>query len=406
MSGPLDGLRITDFTWVVAGPFSTKTLSDMGAEVIKIEARNRPDPMRNYLNRNGVADPNPYGVFDNFNRNKLGISINARHPEGLQLIHDLISVSDAVTENFRGGVLDRWGLTYETMREVRPDIIYLSLSGYGQTGPYSSYACHYHIAQAIPGYTYLSGYEDDVPVVSGSWGDTTSGLHAAAALSIALEHRNRTGQGQRIDASMITSIASVMGPAYLDYTANGHEARPCGNRMPHLQAAVEGAFRCKGEDRWIAIGVYTEEEWISFCNAIGRPDLLEDPAFEKDCDRIQHWQELEEEVERWTQSLTAEDAMATLQAAGIGAAVVENIQDMMERDEQLEARGFYVDAWHPDRSVGTLRLDGVVTKFSKTPGEVRRAAPMVGEHNEYVFGEILGISGKRMKQYEEDGVFF
>lgn len=406
MTGPLDGLRVTDFTWVVAGPFCTKTLADMGAEVIKIEARNRPDPMRNYLNRNGIDNPYPYGVFDNFNRNKMGISVNARHPEGLKLLHDLIAVSDAVTENFRGGVLDRWGLTYDTMREVRPDIIYLSLSGYGQSGPYSSYACHYHIAQAIPGYTHLSGYEDDVPVVSGSWGDTTSGLHAAAALGIALEHRSKTGRGQRIDAAMITSIANVMGPAYIDYTANGHEACAGGNRLPYPQAYLEGAFRCKGDDRWVAIGVYTEDEWGSFCKAISRPDLFESPLFANECNRLQHIQELEAEVEKWTKCMTAEDAMHVLQATGIGAAVVENIQDMMERDDQLRARGFYVDAWHPDRAVGTLRMDGVVPKFSNTPGEVRRAAPMISEHTEYVFGEILGLSYKRLNELNDAGVFF
>jgi len=407
MAGPLSGIRVTDFTWVVAGPFGTRTLADMGAEVIRIEARTRPDGMRKSVNRyDDVADPYPYGVFDNFNRNKLGATVNARHPEGLKLINDLIAVSDVVTENFRGGVLDRWGLSFEEMRRACPDIIYLTLSGYGQTGPYKDYASHFHVAQAMSGYTYLSGYENDIPVASGAMGDTTAGLHAAVAICVVLEHRIKTGQGQAIDGSQLTSMTHVMDSAFLEYTANGTEPGPNGNRLPYPAASVEGAFRCQGEERWVAIGVYTEEEWPAFCAAIERDDLLQDPRFALVSDRLQHWRELEREVERWTLQRSAEEAMATLQDARIKAAVIENIQDMMERDEQLEARGYYVDAWHPDRTVGTLRMDGVVSKFSDTPGEVRRAAPLIGEHNEYVFDEVLGLSRKRMDELQEAEVFF
>jgi crotonobetainyl-CoA:carnitine CoA-transferase CaiB-like acyl-CoA transferase len=383
------------------------TLADMGAEVIKIEARNRPDAMRSYVNRyHDLAEPFPYGAFDRLNRNKLGITVNARHPEGLALIKDLIAVSDVVSENFRGGVLERWGLTYEEMRKARPDIIYVSVSGYGHTGPYKDYAAHFHIAQAVPGFTYLSGYDGDVPVVTGSWGDTTSGLHAAAALCAALERRNETGLGQRIDATMITSLASIMGTAYLDFSVNGREARANGNRLPHSDASVEGAYRCRGDERWVAIGVCTEAEWRALCRAMGREELAQDPRFAAVADRALNWRELEPEVEAWTRERTAEEAMAILQDAGIGAAVVENVQDLMERDEQLAHRGYYVDAWHPDPSVGSLRMDGVVPKLSGTPGEVRRAAPTVGEHNEYVLGEILGMSARRLAELREDQVFF
>ena len=243
-------------------------------------------------------------------------------------------------------------------------------------------------------------------MVAGSWGDTTSGLHALAALSMTLEHRNETGQGQHIDATMLTSVANVMGTAYLDYSANGHQAGPTGNRLPYPSAIIEGAFRCLGEERWLAIGVYTEDEWRSLCYAIDREDLFNNPRFESADDRLQLWQDLEFEIERWTLTRTAEDAMSVLPSAGIEAVVIENIHDMVESDEQLAHRGYYVDAWHPDRSVGTLKLDGVLPKFSKTPGEVRRAAHTIGEHNEYVFGEILGLSSKHMKKYQEDGVFF
>ncbi len=407
MKGPLTGLRIVDFTWVVAGPFCTKTFADMGAEVIKIEARNRPDGMRGYVNRyTALENPFPYGSFDMFNRNKMGITVNSRHPEGLALLKDLIGVGDVVAENFRGGVLERWGLTYDVMRAARADVIYMSLSGYGQSGPYSSYASHFHMAQALPGFTHLTGYEGDVPVATGSWGDTTAGLHAAVALSAALEHRNRTGAGQHIDVTQLTAMASVMGTAYLEYTANGAEAGPGGNVLPHTSSFVEGAFRCQGEERWVAIGVHTEDEWRALCGAIGASSLITDPRFAAASDRIGNRSALEDVVERWTLQRTAEAAMATLQDAGIEAAVVENIQDMMERDEQLVHRGYYVDAKHPDESVGTLRMDGVVPKFSDTPGEVWRAAPTIGEHNEYVFGELLGLSTKRVSELQEAGVFF
>jgi crotonobetainyl-CoA:carnitine CoA-transferase CaiB-like acyl-CoA transferase len=282
----------------------------------------------------------------------------------------------------------------------------MSLSGYGQTGPYRNYASHFHMAQGIPGFTYLTGYERDTPVVTGSWGDTTAGLHAAAAICIALEYRAETGRGQHIDATQLTATAHVMGAAYLEYTVNGREPSPNGNRLPYPEAFVEGAFRCLGEERWVAIGVYTEEEWQALCQATDRRDLLQDPRFALGSDRIQRWCELEQEVEKWTVQRSAEEAMSVLQRAGIGAAVVENVQDLMERDEQLAHRGYYVDAWHPDRSVGTLRMDGIVPKFSETPGEVRRAAPMIGEHNEYVFGEILGLSSRRLEELRDAEVFF
>jgi crotonobetainyl-CoA:carnitine CoA-transferase CaiB-like acyl-CoA transferase len=407
MAGPLNGVRVVDFTWVVAGPVCTKVLGDMGAEVIKIEARNRPDPLRNIINRyDDLPKPFPYGLFDGLCRDKIGATVNARHPEGLKLVKDLIAVSDIVAENFRGGVLERWGLTFEEMRSVRPDIVYASISGYGQTGRYKNYAAHFHIAQAIPGFTHLTGYEGDIPVATGSWGDTTSGLQAATGVCAALEHRTETGLGQHVDTAMITCIANIMGSAYLEYNVNGREPRPGGNRLPHPVASVEGAFRCQGEERWVAIGVYTEEEWQALCEAQDRQDLLEDPRFAMASDRVCHWQELEREVEAWTRERAAEEAMAALQEAGIGAAVIQNVEDLMERDEQLAYRGYYVDTWHPDRSVGTLRIDGIVPKFSDTPGEIRRAGPTIGEHNEYVFGEILGLSCKRLGDLQEDGVFF
>jgi len=250
MAGPLSGVRVVDFTWVYAGPFCTRSLADMGAEVIKIEARNRPDPMRRYINRYyPVPDPSPHGAFDNFNRNKLGFTINARDPEGLKLIKDVIAVSDVVVENFRGGVLDRWGLSFDEMRKARPDIVYLSLSGYGQTGPYKDYPSHFHIAMGMSGYTYMSGYENDVPVASSAMGDSTAGLQGMAAVCVALEHRSETGRGQFIDGPQLTAMTNAMGSAFLEYTATGTEPQPNGNRMPHIAASLEGAFRCQGEER-------------------------------------------------------------------------------------------------------------------------------------------------------------
>ena len=407
MKGPLGGVRVTEFTWVLAGPFCTRTLVDMGAEVIKVEARTRPDPHRRYVNRfYDIPDPFPYGAFDNWNRDKLSFTVNARDPEGLKLIKDLIAVSDVVAENFRGGVLDRWGLSFEEMRKACPDIIYLSMSGYGQTGPYKDYPSHFHIPQGMSGYTQLSGYEDDVPVVAGAMGDTMAGLQGAAAICMALEHRNVTGRGQFIDSPQLTAMTHVMGSAYLEYEANGREPRPNGNRMPHPAAFVEGAFRCQGEERWVAIGVYTEEEWPLFCRAIERDDLLRDPRFAGVPDRLRHWRDLEQEVEGWTQERSAEEAMDILQEAGIQAVVIENIQDMMERDPQLKERGFYVDAWHHDRSIDTLTIERGVPRFSDTPKEVRRGAPVIGEHNEYVLGELLGLPQRRIDELQESGVFF
>ena len=409
MDKPLKGIRVTDFTWVVAGPFCTRTLKDMGAEVIKIEARPRPDTMRGYVNHHddlGDAEPSRLGAFDHFNRDKMAISVNAKHPSGLKLIKDLISVSDIVIENFRGGVLDRWGLGFDEMRKAKPDIIYLSMSGYGHTGPYKDYASHFHIAQAMSGYTAISGYENDIPVVTGAWGDTISGLHASSAITMALEHRNQTGEGQYIDGANMTCISNVMTTAYLQQTINGDAPGPTGNRMPHVNSYLEGAFKCQGEERWVAIGIYSNDEWIKFCNVIGKTELITDPRFSEMDSRSKNWDDLEKEIEDWTINKNVDDVVSLLQKSGIGAALISNVEDLVEHDPQLKHDNFYKSVPHSDPDFDTRVIENTVVKFSGVECTIENASPIIGEHNEYVFQEILGLSPKEYADFKEDGVFF
>lgn len=404
VDGPLDGLRILDFTWVFAGPFGVKTLADLGAQVIKIEAPNRPDPFRALKNMyDDIDNPHPDAYFNNFNRNKIGVTLNLKHPKGLELCKRLLAISDVVVENFRGGVMERLGLGYAEMCKIKPDIIYASASGYGHSGPYKDYAAHFHIPQALSGFTTLSGFPGDMPVATGAFADSNQGLYLALAILMALEYRYATGEGQWIDLSMFEAMTSNMDTAFLDYTLNGREGRPLGNRLAHPAAIPHGAYRCKGEDRWCTISVSCEEEWQAFCQALGWPSWTQETRFASITARLQHADELDRLVEAWTQERSAEEVMEILQNAGVPAGVVENAQDLLDKDEHLRARGFYEEAWHP--TIGRKKFEGVVAKMSETPGRVRRGAPLLGEFNEFVFGEILGLSAEELKACYAEGVF-
>lgn len=414
--GPLHGVRIVDFSWIVAGPQATRILADFGAQVIRIEYDGRIDSMRMGGPAPGhdPSSPNASGFFNNLNRNKLGITLNVRHPDGLAIAKRLIAQSDVVIENFSAGVLESWGLTYAAMQEQRPDIIYISMSGFGHSGRNKEYTTWGPTAQALSGLTFLSGQPDQPPAGWGySYMDHTAGYYGAMAVLMALHHRHQTGQGQRIDMSQVEAGMVLTGPAILDYEVNGRPSRragmPPGNRSLHPATAPHNTYRTASKDRagqtrWVAITATTEEQWQALVQVIGNPPWANDARFATRTARVEHQDELDRHIETWT--LTQDDphaVMEQLQRAGVPAAAVQSSEDRVERDPQLAARGFYQVADHPE--LGPHRFEGMPARLSATPWQLRRGAPLLGEHNEYVCRELLGMSEDEYVACLENGVF-
>ncbi|MFN8522973.1 MAG: CoA transferase [Chloroflexota bacterium] len=401
-NGPLHGIRVMDFGWVVAGPRCGRTLADLGAEVIRIEGRGRIDTFRTAGGLVDGKELTPGGRFKEVNRNKLAITLNMRDPKGLEVAKKLLQVSDVVIENFTSGVMDRWGFGYEVMREINPGVVYISMSGYGHSGPYEKYVSHGPIVQALAGYTHCTGFPGRPPVVMGAYADFIGGASGALAVLAALAHREKTGEGQYIDLAQFQSIAAITGTAVLDYTVNERAAERVGTGNYHQQVAPYGPYRCAGDDRWCVIAVTTQEEWEAFRKGIGSPAWTGEQRFASMCDRVANRKALDALVSEWTISRPPEDVMYVLQKAGCPAGIVQNAADMT-RDPHLQARGFWEYQQDPD--IGTQRFEGVPAKLSETPGRVRRPAPQVGQHNDYVYGSLLGLSAAQIEQHTQDGVF-
>ena len=394
MEKALQHLRVIDFTWVLAGPFATRILADYGAEVIKVQSKVTT----------GGTELNTSGYFNTWNRNKLSITLNLSKPQGVELAKKLVQISDVLIENFSPRVMRNWGLDYDTLRGIKPDLIMLSMSGMGQTGPWRDYTAFGATIQAFSGMTYLTTFPGRSPLGLGyAYADHIAGLMGALAILEALEYRQRTGEGQYIDLSELEAMSTLLGTAILDYGVNGRIASPLGNRPAHPVAAPCGAYRCKGEDRWCAIAVFTEEEWEAFCGVLGYPSWTKDRRFATLLSRVKNSDQLDRLVEEWTRDHTAEEVMALLQRAGVAAGVVQDAADL-SKDPQLKARGFFVEADHP--ILGKVSFDRSPIKLFDTPAQLERAAPLLGQDNEYVYCRLLGMSEAKFKRYIEEDVFF
>lgn len=406
---PLSGVRVVDLTWIVAGPQCTRILADLGAEVIKVEYADSSD----YIRRappfaDDQPGPNRSGFFNNLNRNKLGVTLNVAHPDGLELLKRLISISDVFIENFSSRVLTRWGLDYPEQRKLKPDIIYASLSGFGHSGRHQDYTTWGPTAQALSGLTFMSGLPGETPA---GWGysflDHTAGYYAATAIMMALHHRHRTGQGQWVDISQVETGIVMTGPAMLDYTVNGRPYRrdgnPPGNRSMHPRVAPHNVYPCLGDDRWCAISVFTDEEWKALCGAIGKPSWTREARFATNEARVENEAELDSLIGEWTRRHEAEEVMTTLQAAGVAAGVVQTSADKVDRDPQLRARDFFPVADHPE--IGPYEFEGFPARFSGPGAALHRASPMLGQDNEMIYRELLGIEDGEYQQLAEEAVF-
>lgn len=401
----LEGIRVVDFSWIVAGPTCTRILADFGAEVIRVEFEHSMDYIRAAYAAGG--NPNASGMFNNLNRNKLSVTLNVLHPRGTEILHDLIAASDIVVENFSATVLERWGLDYEMQRSIRPDIVYLSLSGFGHTGRDKEYVTWGPTAQAISGLTYMSGLPGEEPAGWGfSYMDHTAGYYGAMACVMALHHRNRTGEGQWIDLSQVESGVALTGTAILDRTVNGRQYRregnPPGNRSPHPGVAPHNTYRCEGKDQWCAITVFDDKQWANFVQAIGAPDWTGDPRFATNDGRYDNQDELDSLIETWTSHHTPHQVFHKLQAAGVIAGAVQSPKVKVDEDPQLKHRNFLPEVEHAE--LGKAKFEAEPMRLSRSPWELRRASPLLSEHSDYVFSEILGLESEEIAALMVEGV--
>jgi benzylsuccinate CoA-transferase BbsF subunit len=379
----LTGVRVLDFTWVVAGPVATRILADHGAEVIKLERKPGPPGERQR------------GLQGDLHRNKLSIAVNMANPRGTEVAQRLAANSDLVVDNFSARVMRGWGMDYASLSKIKPDIICMSMSGLGHIGPRASYVSYGPTLQALSGFTRLMAEENGEPAGYGySYADMAGGYTGALAALVALWHRRRTGRGQFVDLSQFEALVSLIGPALLDISINGRVQSPPGYISQEMPAAPHGVYKClplgDDDDRWLALSVRTQPEWESFVAAIGSPGWAHSPEFRTLFMRMRRREQLDTHVGSWTITQSAEYAMEILQRAGVAAGVVSNGADICARDPQLRARNFWGSVTLPDGR--RTNVTGVPLKMSATPGSVRTPSPLIGSSNDYVLGELLGYS--------------
>ena len=419
---PLQNIRILDFAWFLASAGGTRFLAAMGAESLKIEWKSNPDtriaamaPIGGREARRlataplpGVTDPDMGGQFNNKNSGKRGLSLNIRDPRGLDIAKSLVKISDVVAEGFSPGVLERLGLGYDVLRGIKPDIIYIQQSGMGNHGTYGRMRTLGPVAAAFAGTSEMSGLPE--PAMPVGWGysylDWMGAYNYALAIVGALHHRETTGEGQWIDASQCEAGLFMTGTAVLDWSANGRIWSRIGNRSPYKAAAPHGAYRCAGEDRWIAIACFADAQFEALARLAGHPEWARDLRFETLAARLQHQDALDPLVGAWTTRCEAYDLMRDLQAAGVPAGVCQTAEDRCDVDPQLAYLNWLTEV--TGTRIGTWPVAELPMKFSATPahigGPINRGAPCYGEDNEHILTELLGYSPKDVQRLAQDGV--
>jgi len=399
-SAVLDGVKVLDFTWSGAGPIVMRYLADFGATVVKIESKSRLDIVRRAGPfPDGKPDPDKGGIFCSWNCGKYGMTLDLNKPGGLAVARKLIAWADVVGECFTPGVIAKWGLDYESVRQINPDIIYLSSSGQGHTGPRAQQRAMGWGLAAVGGFTELAGWPDRVPSgVYTAYTDVIAPKFAAASLLAALDYRRRTGTGCYIDYSQLEGGLQFLAPLLLDYSTSSNIATRNGNRCDY--AAPHGVYPCKGHERWIAIAAFTETEWKALCAEMGYPGLTEDPRFSTLLARKSQEDELDTIIVEWTRQHVAEELMKRLQGVGVPAGVVQTYEDLFN-DPQLKHRGQHVYLQHS--AIGRHAYETVAFKLSDTPGSPRFAAPCLGEHNHYVLRELLGLADEEITDLVVEG---
>ena len=406
MPGPLEGVRIIEMGQLIAIPFAMKMLADMGAQVIRLESVARLESYRSdsvYQNDISGEFWNKGANFYEQNRNKLGVTLDLSKPEGLQVLRNLVSIADVFSENFTPRVIKNFGLEYEDLRKIKPDIIMVSSTGYGFYGPWSNFGATGPATEGAAGLAYQTGYLGGGPVMAEiPYTDYTSGEHTVFAVMAALMHRLRTGQGQFVDISQTQATSSTIPEVLMDFSANGRSGHRIGNQ--DIVMSPHGCYLCRGDDRWITIAVATDEEWQAVCRVLGQNGWAADPRFEDSLSRWKNRDELDALIGTVTSTWDAHELMHALQKDGVAAGAVLDSKDLLF-DPHLGQRNFYeVVTHHESTGIPPLPYAGRPWKLSKTPAVNSQPAPLMGEHNNLVLSGLLGKSAEEMAELEEAGI--
>ncbi len=418
---PLEGVRVTDFSVVLAGPWVATLLADWGAEVIRVEPLQvfqpstrgrspRPPQAQIDTNHNWVfaypnwkAGPRPWNQWPFFQahaRNKLSMTLDIRRPEGMEVLKRLVSVSDIVIENNVPETIEKLGIDYPQLRQIKPDIIMLRMPAYGLTGPYKNFRSFGPHLEGTAGHTSIRGYSDTDPSMTEDvfFGDACAAATGAYATAIALRQLRRTGKGQLIELSQTESLIPFFGEFLLDYQMNGRVPGPQGNDL--YEMAPHNAYPCRGDDTWVAIAVADDRAWQGLVRAIGNPPWTSEKRFSTQASRYEQRQDLDALVAGWTSQHDNRWVMEVLQNEGVPAGVLNNEEDAYN-DPHLNARGFFPELTHPD--CGTHRYPGIVWKMARTPNDIRTPPVTLGEHNDYVYKELLKVTEEEYANLEQAG---
>ena len=399
---PLDGVNVLDFCWVAVGPMTTKYLGEYGATVVRVESAKRPGTLRSAAPfRDGVSGINRSAYFASYNANKMGITVDMRHPRARELMLRLAGWAHIVTENFTPGTMEGWGLGFEKLQAVNPALVMFSASMMGRGGPMERQPGFGPVLSSLVGLTNVTGWPDRTPVNPyGAYTDFIVPRFAVAAILAALDYSRRTGEGKHLDLSQLETSMHFLAPFLLDYTANGREQERQGNRDPG--AAPHGVYPCAGEDRWLALACQTEEQWQALL-AVAEPEggLLHSDAFATLLKRKANEDELDRLIAQWTSQHQQRPLMQLLQEAGILAGMVNDPRDLFE-DPQLQHRQHFRWLDHPE--IGPYATDNSEFDLSLTPGSLDAPAPLLGQHTEHFLREIIGLSEGEYRSLESEGV--
>ena len=395
------GIKVADFSWVGAGPQIARELAYYGATVVRVECHRWPETTRTAGPfKDGITGINRSAFSAAYNVNKLGISLDLNMPKGQEVAKRLIRWADIVADSMSVGAMAKWGLDYESCKKIKPNIIYYSTCQMGQQGPFNKIKGYGFIGVSYAGYGHINGWPDRDPLpLFNNYSDFISPYYLIMAVVGALLYRRKTGKGMYLDQSQVEVGVSFLAPAVLDYMVNGRVACRMGNRDPNM--APHGVFPCQGNDRWVAIAITNDAEWQSFCSAMGNPDWSKDTKFSTMLGRKNNEDELEALIGNWTCNYTPEEIMTMLQRAGVPSGVVQTAEDLFN-DPQLKHREHFRFLKH--REIGVHAYQTPAYRLSKTPCSIEKAAPCLGEDNEYVYKEILGFSDDEIAELLLEGV--
>lgn len=398
---PLEDVKILDFMWVMAGPAGSRMLADYGAVIVRVESPTRIDTARTLApyHHNQIG-PDASALFANCNAGKFGITLDIGNPRSREVIFDLVKWADVVTESFSPKAMRAWGLDYPAICKIKPDLIMLSTCLMGQTGPLATFAGFGNLAAAIAGFNNLTGWADRAPAGPfGAYTDYVSPRFTAIAIMAALEYRRRTGKGQYIDQSQAEASLHFLTPALLDFSANGRVQTGVGNSDPYF--APHGVYPAKGDDQWVAIVCRNDDDFRALCDVTKRPELARDARFQTMALRRENASALDEIIRNWTRELEPREVERMLQARSVPAHAVQNSVEFYD-DPQIRHRGHFVELPHP--TYGETVVEGPRAKLSRTPAQARRAAPTLGQDNQYVLEKILGYDEERIGEIVASGV--